>query len=160
MQRIISAAAVLVITSAFGVSAQQPAKPSVGTAARTPGSGPAAAVPRTGTKLLPGTRPNVLCTIRGTSLNSTDGQLPEAAIRLRDARSGRIVDTTTSDTTGAFAFPGLDPGSYVVELMGPDQTVAAATRIINVNAGDTVSALVKLPFRTSRLAGIFRLANL
>jgi hypothetical protein len=99
-------------------------------------------------KLLPGTRVSVLSTIRGTALNSANSPLPEVVVRLRDARSGRIVDTTKTDKDGLFVFRNVDPGSYVVELMNPaNTTVLASSQIVYVSSGESGSAVVKLPFR-------------
>src|SRR5262245_19262373 len=83
-------------------------------------------------RMLPGTRGNVLTTIQGNALTSTNGPLANAGVRLRDARSGRIVDTQYTDESGLFAFPNVEPGSYIVELMAEDQTtVLAASQILN-----------------------------
>jgi hypothetical protein len=38
--------------------------------------------------------------------------------------------------------------------MGPDRSVLAASQIINVNAGEAASAVVKLPFRIQPFAGV------
>jgi hypothetical protein len=104
--------------------------------------------------MLPGTRSNVLTTIQGNALNSTNGALPNALVRLRDARIGRIVDSQISDTSGLFTFKAVDPGSYIVEIMGNDQTILAASQMLNVNAGEAISAVVKLPFRIPPFAGL------
>jgi hypothetical protein len=104
-------------------------------------------------RMLPGTRPNVLTTIQGNALNSINGGLPNALMRLRDARIGRIVDSQVSDESGFFAFKRVDPGSYVVEIMGNDQTILAASDLLNVNAGEAISVVVKLPFRIPPFAG-------
>jgi hypothetical protein len=99
-------------------------------------------------------RENALTIIQGNALNSTNGQLTNVVVRLRDARFGRIVDTQLTDTSGLFAFRAIDPGSYVVELMADDeQSILAASQLLNVNAGEAVSAVVKLPFRISPFAG-------
>lgn len=105
-------------------------------------------------KLLPGTHSSVLSTIQGNALTSTNGQLGNVVVRLRDVRFGRIVDSQVTDKTGAFAFKSVDPGSYIVEVMGTDRTVMAATQIMNINAGQAMSAVVKLPFRIPAFAGI------
>jgi hypothetical protein len=109
-----------------------------------------AAAPR----LLPGTNRYVLTTIQGNALDSTNGSIPNSLVRLRDARSGRIVDTQISDKMGFFEFRGVDPGTYVVEMIGKDQTILAASQLLSVNAGDAVSAIVKLPFRIPPFAGV------
>ncbi|HWF86118.1 MAG TPA: carboxypeptidase-like regulatory domain-containing protein [Vicinamibacterales bacterium] len=100
------------------------------------------------------TPPNVLSTIQGNALDSVNGPLPNNVVRLRDARAGRIVDTQTTDRSGLFAFRSIDPGSYIVELVGNAQAILSASQILNVDAGQAVSAVVKLPFHISPLAGV------
>jgi hypothetical protein len=97
---------------------------------------------------------NALTTIQGNALNSTNGQLSNVVVRLRDARFGRIVDSQLTDKSGMFAFKAIDPGSYVVEIISNDQSILAASQLLNVNAGEAVSAIVKLPFRIPPFAGI------
>jgi hypothetical protein len=98
-------------------------------------------------KMLPGTRPNVFSIIQGNALTSTNGALTDATIRLRDARFGQIISTQTTDQAGLFAFPTVDPGTYVVEIMGQDQySVLAASQILNTGPGEAISTVVKLPF--------------
>jgi SdrD B-like protein len=93
-------------------------------------------------------------TIQGNALTSDNGQLANVTVRLRDARSGRIVDTQLTDKSGLFAFHGVEPGSYVVEIMSSDKTsVLAASQLLNVNSGDALSAVVKLPL-LSPFAGV------
>ena len=97
--------------------------------------------------------------IQGNALNSTNGPLNDVVVRLRDARFGRIVDTQLTDKSGLFAFKALDPGSYIVEIMSNDQSVLAASQLLNVNAGEAVSAVVKLPFRIPPFAGLMGSAS-
>jgi hypothetical protein len=91
------------------------------------------------------TRTTNLTTIVGNALDATNGDLPNAVVRLRDARFGRIVNTELTDKSGLFAFRTLDPGSYIVEVIGNDSTVLAASQILNIEAGEIVSAIVQLP---------------
>jgi hypothetical protein len=109
---------------------------------------------RTSPNLLPGTRADVLTTIQGKAVDSTNADLGNTVVRLRDARLGRIVESQLTDKAGGFSFKALDPGSYIVEMMANDETVLTASQLINVNAGEAVSALVKLPFRILPFAGI------
>ena len=44
-------------------------------------------------------------------------------------------------------FRTVDPGSYIVELLGDGDTVLAASQLLNVNAGEAISTVVKLPFQ-------------
>jgi Carboxypeptidase regulatory-like domain len=118
---------------------------------------PSAQTPATATvtKLLPGTRVGVLSSIQGNAVTSTNGALADTVVRLRDARYGRIVSTVMSDKQGAFAFRGLDPGNYVVEVMSPaNNAVLASSPVLNVSTGEAISALVKLPFRIPPFAGL------
>jgi hypothetical protein len=104
--------------------------------------------------LFPGTRSGVLTTIRGNALDSMGGPLVDSPVRLRDARSGHITDNQTTDKSGLFEFHNVEPGSYIVEMVAPDRSVLAASQMLNVNAGDAVSAVVKLPFRIPPFAGV------
>ena len=102
-----------------------------------------------------GARAGLFASIQGTAVNWTNSGMSNAPVRLRDARRGRVVNTVITDRFGAFQFQSLEPGSYVVELMNPgNDAVLAATPIINVNAGQSVAALVKLPFQTPPLGGM------
>jgi hypothetical protein len=89
-----------------------------------------------------------LTTIQGNTLDSSNGRLVNAVVRLRDARYGRIVDTQLTDKSGLFAFKAIDPGSYIVEIMSSDKSILAASELLNVNLGEVESAVVKLPVRT------------
>jgi hypothetical protein len=144
MSRILAAAsALMVVTGSWSVSAQQAATVSPTNAVRS-------TVPR----LLPGSRAGFLTIIQGNALNSSNGPMPDTLVRLRDARFGRVVDTQVTDKSGMFGFRVVDPGSYIVEMMANDQTLLAASQILNVNAGDAVSAIVKLPLRIPPFAGL------
>ena len=144
----------VVLLATVHASAQQslPARTAPRVVRAAPGS-PAPA-PSLLPKMLPGTRANVLTTIQGNALSSTNGGLADAVVRLRDARIGRIVDSQITDNSGLFAFKAVDPGSYIVEIVGNDQTILAASQMLNVNAGEAVSAVVKLPFRVPPFAGL------
>jgi hypothetical protein len=152
MHRILIAAAALVAVGSMSVSelsAQAPATAAAKAAARR-------AIPRGVTpSILPGTQESAFTVIQGNALSSSNGQLANSIVRLRDARLGRIVDSQVTDRSGLFAFRTVDPGSYVVELVGNDQTVLAASQVLNVNAGQVVSAVVRLPFRIPPFAGVF-----
>src|SRR5262249_52046743 len=82
-------------------------------------------------------------------LESTNRQLAKVMVRLRDVRNGRIIGSQVTDHVGLFTFKNLDRGSYIVELMGDDETILATSDVINIDAGEAASAIVKLPFRLS-----------
>lgn len=156
MSHLISAALIVVSTGtalASGSGAQSPAAPS-------PVSQPAGVAARSVVRTPPtprviaAARPAVPTMIQGNALNSTNGQVANAIVRLRDARFGRIVGTAITDQSGLFAFRNVDPGTYIVEMMaGDESSVLAASQLLNVNAGEVVSAVVKLPFRVPPFAG-------
>jgi hypothetical protein len=115
----------------------------------------AAVPPRAGARpVLPGTRETAFSTVQGNALDSVNGILPDTPVRLRDARAGRIISSQRTDKSGLFEFRSVDPGSYIVELLGAGDAVLAASQLINVNAGEAVSTLVKLPFRLPAFGGL------
>ena len=156
MYRFLSAAVgVIIAATTFEVAAQAPARapavPRTTARAVVPSGNPLSSglVPR----LLPGTRLDVFTRIQGNALNPTNGALPDTVVRLRDARVGRILDTEITDKAGLFAFGSFDPGLYIVELVGDDQSILAASQMLSVSAGEVVSAVVKLPFGIPPLGG-------
>jgi len=111
----------------------------------------ARAVPKS---VLADTRVAAFTTIQGNALNSLNAALPNSPVRLRDARYGRIVTSQLTDNAGLFSFTSVDPGTYIVELTGKDDVVLAASQLLTVAAGDTVSAVVKLPLRLPAVGGV------
>lgn len=106
------------------------------------------------TGLLQGTRA-LSSSIQGTAVNWNNSAMANTPMRLRDARLGRVLNSVSTDRFGAFEFDSLEPGSYVVEMMSPSNTVLAASPIINVDSGQRVAALVKLPVQSPPLGGVF-----
>jgi len=148
MPRILSAVPVLLV-----VVATPPihARQTPGFARTVPGSVGASAPTAPAIKAAAG-RLAASTMIHGNALDSANGQLANAVVRLRDARFGRIVETQYTDQSGMFAFKGLEPGSYIVEILAPDQSILAASQLLNINAGEAVAAVVKLPFRVPPFA--------
>ena len=96
------------------------------------------------------TRPDVFGTIQGHALTSAGDALPKAVLRLRDIRMGSIVGLQMSDAAGAFAFMSIDPGSYVVEILGQNRSsVLAASDILTVNPSQMLLTSVQLPIRAA-----------
>jgi hypothetical protein len=110
---------------------------------------PHAATPR----VFLGTSESVFTTIQGNALDAHNEPLPESVVRLRDARYGKIVGTQVTDKAGMFTFRAIDPGTYIAELVAADRTVLAASELINVEAGQVMSAIVQLPMRNPGLGG-------
>jgi hypothetical protein len=158
MYRVMGLAAGVFVAMSLSAMAEQPparaTSPVSGSVApRTPAR-PAMAVSAR-RSLAAEVRGTALTAIQGNVLTCTNGPQANVPVRLRDARSGHIVATQVADAAGLFAVHGAAPGSYIVEVMGSDQMVLAASQILNVNAGETVSGIVKLPCRPGVLAGLF-----
>jgi hypothetical protein len=144
------AAASLMAASTLSAGAQQPARiDPTRTVARTMPL--TAAVSRS--------RGIGVALIQGNALDSANGAMNDTIVRLRDARFGRIVDTQLTDKSGLFTFRAMDPGAYIVEMVAKNESVLAASQLLNVNAGEMISAVVKLPFRAPALANVIGSAS-
>jgi hypothetical protein len=140
----------LFVVSALHVAAQAPVNP--GSPVRSSARSTTRVDPP---RILPGTRADVFSAIQGNALSATNSGLSEATVRLRDARFGQIVQLRLTDKVGIFAFHAIEPGSYIVEIIGTDQSsVLAASQVLYVGAGEALSAIVKLPFRIPALDGV------
>jgi Prealbumin-like fold domain len=99
-------------------------------------------------------RAHGLAMIQGNALTATNAELPNVPVRLRDARFGNIVARQITDKSGTFVFRDLDPGTYIVEMLDADDSVVAASQILNINGGEALSAIVKLPLRPSAFSSL------
>ena len=106
----------------------------------------------------PGTVAAAFGTIHVSALSAGNSPLPRWIVRLRDARYGRLVATNVTDDEGSFAFRDVDPGSYIIELIGGDQTVRATSALLAVNAGTSVFAVVRLPTERGAITALFGVA--
>jgi hypothetical protein len=98
--------------------------------------------------------------IDGTTLNSTNGVLANAHVRLRDARLGRVIDRQITDRHGMFAFRNLAPSDYIAELLSNDESETLVTSdLLILNGGDTAAVVLKLPFRISPFAAVLSTAS-
>jgi hypothetical protein len=98
-------------------------------------------------------REGAKATVEGAALDSSGQIMPNAIVRLRDARTGQIVATGHTDKVGLFHFASVEPGLYVAEIVGTDQTVVASSWLLTVDPGEFVSATVRLPFRLPIFGG-------
>jgi hypothetical protein len=152
MSRLVLRSAAILLATVTVSAGQQ----SASSTSRTPAATSARSMlrPTTVARVLAGAGAHSFTMIQGNALDSANGQMANAVVRLRDARFGRIVDTELTDGSGLFEFRAVDPGSYIVEVMGNDSSVLAASQILSVNAGEVVSAVVKLPFKLPAFSGI------
>jgi hypothetical protein len=82
-------------------------------------------------------RPSALSTITAKAEDAAGVSLPNALVRARDARYGRIAATPVTNKAGDVVFEGLDPGLYVVEIITATRQVLTASGLTAVNAGET-----------------------
>jgi hypothetical protein len=133
---------------------------SVQAAAQSPAAVPASAPAATARPpALPGTSAAAFGSIQVSAMSAGNTPLPHWSVRLRDARYGRLVATNITDDAGMFTFRDVDPGSYIIELLGGDQTVRATSALLAVNAGASVFAVVRLPTNPAALAVLLGVAG-
>jgi hypothetical protein len=130
-------AAVLLTFSTMQVAAQEPGVAQAGGAGAP----------------VSGTAPNTVGTIQGNALTASNGQVADKVVRLRDAETGRVVGTQSTGNTGAFSFTGVEPGNYLVEVIGANESVVGASSIVALHAGEIVTTAVKLPLLTGGILG-------
>jgi hypothetical protein len=55
--------------------------------------------------------------LKGTSYTATMQPLPHATVQIRDPKNGNRIDSTVSDAAGTYSFEGLQPGTYIIEIV-------------------------------------------
>ena len=146
-------AATLVVTLASAVAAAQIAAPPRRTSHVQPAASvQAPAVRVTRPVVLPGTPSSAFAAIVCQALTASDHPISNVVLRLRDARVGRIVTALRTDAEGRVTFDPIDPGSYIIELLGDDQSIRATSQLLHINAGESVAAIVRLPSRLAAFA--------
>jgi hypothetical protein len=96
---------------------------------------------------------------RGTSILgnvwTADNQpIPGARLRLRNVGSGKIEAVTAANEAGKFTFSGVEPGTYVVELVNESASVLAVSHVVPLAVDETVATFVRLG-RSRGLLGVF-----
>jgi Carboxypeptidase regulatory-like domain len=83
--------------------------------------------------------------VAGTVRRANMRVVPNANVQIRNVETGEVTDRSTTDDTGAFAFAGLAPGNYVVEVVDAAGKVLGIGTPFSLTAGATASASVILP---------------
>jgi hypothetical protein len=81
-------------------------------------------------------------TLNGAAVTPTAQPLPNTTVRARLLSTNTVVDTTTSNARGAYAFPGLAPGTYVIEVLSQTGAIIGTSAATSVVAGGTATAAV------------------
>jgi hypothetical protein len=80
--------------------------------------------------------------VSGTARNTAGRPVPNTTVRLRDVTTNRSLGTTASNAAGQFSFGGLEPGSYVVEVVNSTGQIIGTSTIIAVDAGATIAGVI------------------
>ncbi|MSO45409.1 MAG: carboxypeptidase regulatory-like domain-containing protein [Acidobacteria bacterium] len=86
-------------------------------------------------------------------VDSIGKPVANAAVRLRNLQTGKVAGSMTSSTAGTFTLQEVNPGTYVAELVGGVGKVVAASQMVPVAAGQSVSAFISLPAMLASLGG-------
>jgi hypothetical protein len=91
----------------------------------------------------------------GLAQNSLNASIPHARVVLRDVRTGAAVQQTTADELGQFRFVDLPSSDYVVELVGPDGSVVAASEVVQTSKGGLLRTVVRVAAAAAVVAALF-----
>ena len=82
--------------------------------------------------------------VQGTVTDSSGAVIPGATVKLLSfSEPSIVVDQTKSDQSGAFVFPNISPGSYVLEVSS--EGFVTIQQHVNVVAGRRTKATITLP---------------
>ena len=90
----------------------------------------------------------------GLAQNSLNASIPRARVVLRDIRTGEALQQTTADELGQFWFVDLPASEYVVELLGPDGSVAAASEVVKTSKGRLLRTVVRVAAATAAVVAV------
>ena len=94
--------------------------------------------------------------VTGVAWNATNEPIPDAGVRLRNVVTGRVVSTAVTDKTGQFAFSGVEPGTYLLELLGDNGKLLMVGQTFAVGAGEKVATFIRLTAKAPWFDGFFR----
>jgi hypothetical protein len=80
----------------------------------------------------------------GLARNSLNAPIPYARVLLRNISTGEVQGRATADELGRFSFVDLEPDTYVVELLGPDGAVVAASSMVKMSKGRLGQTVVRV----------------
>jgi hypothetical protein len=93
--------------------------------------------------------------ILGRARTSLNTPIPYARLILRNIRTGAIEGRTTANEEGRYVFVDVEASAYVVELLGPDGTVAAASELVSLAVGDVRETTVRVAASAFAMAAQF-----
>jgi len=90
----------------------------------------------------------------GLAQNSLNAVIPHAHVVLRDIRTGEALDQATADELGQFSFIDLAPSDYIVELLGQDGSVVAASEVVTTSKGRLLRTIVRVAAAATAIAAV------
>ena len=90
----------------------------------------------------------------GLAQNSLNAVIPGARVVLRDIRTGEALQQATADELGQFSFIDLAPSDYVVELLGADGSVVAASEVVTTSKGRLLRTVVRVAAAATAVAAV------
>jgi len=91
----------------------------------------------------------------GLARNSLNAPIPYARVLLRDVGTGDVQARATADELGRFSFIDLKPNAYVVELLGPNGAVVAASSLVTISTGQLEYVEVRVPVAAPAVTATF-----
>jgi hypothetical protein len=79
--------------------------------------------------------------ISGAARGAKGQMAAKSTVRLRDVANGHIAGTTTADAAGTFSFAGVEPGTYLVEVVNAAGEIVGTSAPIAVAAGAVVTGI-------------------
>lgn len=92
--------------------------------------------------------------IIGYAWTANNQPIPEAMVRLRDMTTGRVAAIATANASGEFAFESSHGGTFVLELVGENDSLLAVGEAFTIEPGETVATFVRLPLRLPIIGGL------
>lgn len=99
-----------------------------------------------------GGKVNALLGFARTSLNTP---IAHARVVLRNLRTGKVHARAIANERGEFSFVDLESNAYVVELLGPDGSVVAASPLVTMARGDVQQAELRVAADAATITASF-----
>jgi hypothetical protein len=93
-------------------------------------------------------------TISGHARTPSKGRAFRTRVQLRDIQSGRVIAGSTTDQSGSFSFANVQPGTYIVEVVGENEAVLAVSSVLSLHAGEALAVAISVPVVAAGAGGI------
>lgn len=80
--------------------------------------------------------------LTGSVRDAGDRPAANVLVRLRNLDTGVVAGTTTTNSGGAYAFTGVAPGNYVVEVLDASGQILATSAALSVSAGQGLAGVL------------------